>query len=136
MEPARLAKETSSKNYDASRWPSGLASTPARPTRWCAAPSACPNGRQDPRVAVLAVGEKAEQALAAGADVVGSDDLIEWIQGGWLDFDPAIATPDQIAKVGPDRPYPRPAQADAESQDPHGDSGRREGGQRHQGRQD
>jgi large subunit ribosomal protein L1 len=52
------------------------------------------------RVAVFAVGEKAEQAIAAGADVVGSDDLIEKIQGGFLDFDAAIATPDQMAKVG------------------------------------
>src|SRR5208283_2780421 len=52
------------------------------------------------RVAVFAVGEKAEEATAAGADVVGSDDLIEKIQGGFLDFDAAIATPDQMAKVG------------------------------------
>jgi large subunit ribosomal protein L1 len=49
---------------------------------------------------VFAVGDKAEQAQAAGADLVGSDDLIEKIQGGWLDFDAAIATPDQMAKVG------------------------------------
>src|SRR5580698_2869273 len=52
------------------------------------------------RVAVFAVGEKADEATAAGADVVGSDDLIEKIQGGFLDFDAAIATPDQMAKVG------------------------------------
>ena len=52
------------------------------------------------RVAVFAVGEKAEEAKSAGADVVGSDDLIEKIQGGWLEFDAAIATPDQMAKVG------------------------------------
>ena len=52
------------------------------------------------RVAVFAVGDKAEQAQAAGADIVGSDDLIEKIQGGFLDFDAAIATPDQMAKVG------------------------------------
>src|SRR6202012_774069 len=52
------------------------------------------------RVVVFAVGDKAEQAQAAGADVVGSDDLIEKIQGGWLDFDAAIATPDQMAKGG------------------------------------
>ncbi len=52
------------------------------------------------RVMVFAVGEKAAEAEAAGADVVGSDELIERIQGGWLDFDAAIATPDQMAKVG------------------------------------
>ena len=60
-----------------------------------------PNGTgKTARVAVFAVGEKAEAATAAGADIVGSDDLIEKIQGGFLDFDAAIATPDQMAKVG------------------------------------
>ena len=52
------------------------------------------------RVIVFATGDKAAEAEAAGADVVGSDDLIARIQGGWLDFDAAIATPDQMAKVG------------------------------------
>ena len=52
------------------------------------------------RVIVFAVGEKAAEAEAAGADAVGAEDLIERIQGGWLDFDAAIATPDQMAKVG------------------------------------
>ena len=52
------------------------------------------------RVVVFAVGDKAAEAEAAGADVVGSDDLIARIQGGWTDFDAAIATPDQMAKVG------------------------------------
>ena len=55
---------------------------------------------KSPRVAVFATGAKAEEAEAAGADIVGSDDLIEKIQGGFLDFDAAIATPDQMAKVG------------------------------------
>ena len=52
------------------------------------------------RVAVFAEGEKAREAEAAGADVVGSDDLIQQIQGGFLDFDATVATPDQMSKVG------------------------------------
>ena len=52
------------------------------------------------RVIVFATGDKAVEAEAAGADVVGAEDLIERIQGGWLEFDAAIASPDQMAKVG------------------------------------
>jgi large subunit ribosomal protein L1 len=52
------------------------------------------------RVLVFATGEKAEQATAAGADYVGSDDMIERINGGWLDFDAVVATPDMMGKVG------------------------------------
>ena len=52
------------------------------------------------RVLVLATGERAAQAEAAGADYVGSDDLLERIQGGWLDFDSVVATPDLMGKVG------------------------------------
>ncbi|GAB3399658.1 50S ribosomal protein L1 [Flindersiella endophytica] len=52
------------------------------------------------RVLVFATGERAEAATAAGADYVGSDDLIERIQGGWLDFDAVVATPDLMGKVG------------------------------------
>lgn len=52
------------------------------------------------RVAVFAEGERAREAEAAGADVVGSDDLVERIQAGFTDFDAAVATPDQMGKVG------------------------------------
>jgi large subunit ribosomal protein L1 len=51
-------------------------------------------------VVVFATGDKAEEARAAGADVVGSDDLIERVQGGYTDFEAAIATPDLMGKVG------------------------------------
>lgn len=52
------------------------------------------------RVAVFAAGEAATEARAAGADEVGADDLVAKINGGFLDFDVAIATPDQMGQVG------------------------------------
>ena len=52
------------------------------------------------RVAVFARGEKAEEAKAAGADIVGAEDLMETVQGGKIDFDRCIATPDMMAVVG------------------------------------
>ncbi|MDX9721113.1 MAG: 50S ribosomal protein L1 [Myxococcota bacterium] len=52
------------------------------------------------RVVVFATGEREKEAREAGADFVGADDLIEKIQGGWMDFDKAIATPDLMGKVG------------------------------------
>ncbi len=60
-----------------------------------------PNGLgKDVRVLVFAKGEKAQEAEAAGADYVGGDDLVEKIQGGWFDFDTAIASPDMMGVVG------------------------------------
>ena len=60
-----------------------------------------PNGTgKSVRVAVFAEGAKAEEALAAGAEVVGSDDLVADIQKGEINFDAAIATPDMMSKVG------------------------------------
>ena len=60
-----------------------------------------PNGTgKNIRVAVFAKGEKEKEALEAGSDYVGSDDLVEKVQKGWLEFDKAIATPDMMAAVG------------------------------------
>jgi large subunit ribosomal protein L1 len=52
------------------------------------------------RVLVFAKGEKAKEAEAAGADFVGADDIVTKIQGGWTDFDVAVATPDMMGTVG------------------------------------
>jgi len=60
-----------------------------------------PNGTgKSVRVAVFAQTEKAEEAKAAGADFIGAEDLAEKIQGGWTDFDVAVATPDMMRVVG------------------------------------
>ncbi|MCX5853139.1 MAG: 50S ribosomal protein L1 [Deltaproteobacteria bacterium] len=60
-----------------------------------------PNGLgKSVKVLVFAKGEKEKEALDAGADVVGSDDIIEKIKSGWLEFDRAIATPDMMGSVG------------------------------------
>jgi large subunit ribosomal protein L1 len=60
-----------------------------------------PNGLgKTVRVLVFAKGDKEKEALDAGADLVGSDDIIEKIKGGWLEFDRVIATPDMMGSVG------------------------------------
>ena len=55
---------------------------------------------KDIRVLVFAAGEAANAARQAGADYVGDDDLVKKIEGGWVDFDVAIATPDLMGKIG------------------------------------
>jgi large subunit ribosomal protein L1 len=60
-----------------------------------------PNGLgKEVRVLVFAKGEKEKEALDAGADLVGNDEIIEKIKGGWMEFDSVIATPDMMGAVG------------------------------------
>ena len=76
------------------------------------------------RVAVFARGPKAEEATAAGADIVGAEDLMEIVQGGKIDFDRCIATPDMMAVVGRLGKVLGPTQPDAKPTSWYGDHGR------------
>jgi large subunit ribosomal protein L1 len=102
LEAAGLAKETSGTKMDATvEVAMRLGVDPRKADQMVRGTVNLPHGTgKTARVIVFAVGDKAEEAANAGADEVGSDDLIARIQGGWLDFDAAIATPDQMAKVG------------------------------------
>ena len=102
LQAAKLAKETSSTKQDATvEVAIRLGVDPRKADQMVRGTVNLPHGTgKTACVAVFAVGDKAQEAQAAGADHVGSDDLIEKIQGGWLEFDAAIATPDQMAKVG------------------------------------
>jgi large subunit ribosomal protein L1 len=102
LQAASLAKETSPTTYDATvEVAMRLGVDPRKADQMVRGTVNLPHGTgKTARVIVFATGDKAAEAEAAGADVVGSDDLIERIQGGFLDFDAAIATPDQMAKVG------------------------------------
>ena len=98
----KLVKERAKAKFDETiEVAMNLGVDPRMPTRWCAAWSRCrtaPAARM--RVAVFARGAKAEEAKAAGADVVGAEDLVEKVQGGNIDFDRCIATPDMMPLVG------------------------------------
>ncbi|MFP5019772.1 50S ribosomal protein L1 [Pseudonocardia phyllosphaerae] len=102
LSAAKLAQETSSKNTDATvEVAMRLGVDPRKADQMVRGTVNLPHGTgKTARVIVFATGDKATEAEAAGADAVGAEDLIERIQGGWLDFDAAIATPDQMAKVG------------------------------------
>jgi large subunit ribosomal protein L1 len=102
LDAAKLAKETSKVKMDPTvEVAVRLGVDPRKADQMVRGTVNLPHGTgKTARVIVFAVGDKAAEAEAAGADAVGSDDLIERIQGGWLDFDAAIATPDQMAKVG------------------------------------
>ncbi|MDO5032378.1 50S ribosomal protein L1 [Corynebacterium sp.] len=102
LEAAKLAKETSSKNTDATvDVVFRLGVDPRKADQLVRGTVSLPNGTgKDVRVAVFAEGEKAEIAKNAGADIVGTEELIAAVTEGNIDFDVAIATPDQMAKVG------------------------------------
>lgn len=102
LQAAKLAKETSSVKMDATvDVAMRLGVDPRKADQMVRGTVNLPHGTgKTARVIVFAVADKAAEAEAAGADEVGSDELIAKIQGGWLDFDAAIATPDQMAKVG------------------------------------
>ena len=102
LEAAALAKETSATKMDATvEVAMRLGVDPRKADQMVRGTVNLPHGTgKIVRVIVFASGDRAAEATAAGADAVGSEDLIERIQGGWLDFDAAIAAPDQMAKVG------------------------------------
>ncbi|WP_426563158.1 50S ribosomal protein L1 [Angustibacter sp. McL0619] len=102
LDAVRLAKETSSTKYDATvEVAFRLGIDPRKADQMVRGTVNLPHGTgKTARVLVFATGDRAEQATAAGADYVGSDDLLEKVQGGWLDFDSVVATPDLMGKVG------------------------------------
>jgi large subunit ribosomal protein L1 len=102
LEAVRLAKETSTVKFDATvEVAMRLGVDPRKADQMVRGTVNLPHGTgKTARVAVFAAGERADQAEAAGADFVGADDLIERVQGGFLDFDAAVATPDLMGKVG------------------------------------
>ncbi|GAA2704773.1 50S ribosomal protein L1 [Micromonospora olivasterospora] len=101
-EAVKLAKETTSVKFDATvEVAMRLGVDPRKADQMVRGTVNLPHGTgKTARVIVFAAGAKAEEAAAAGADEVGTDELVARIQGGWLDFDAAIATPDQMAKIG------------------------------------
>ncbi len=101
-EAVRLVKQTSVTRYDATiEVALRLGVDPRKADQMVRGTVNLPHGTgKTARVLVFAVGDRAEQAREAGADHVGSDDLIERIQGGWLEFDACVATPDLMGKVG------------------------------------
>jgi large subunit ribosomal protein L1 len=102
LEAARIAKQTSPSKFDATvEVAMRLGVDPRKADQMVRGTVNLPHGTgKTARVAVFATGERAEEAKAAGADIVGSDDLIAKVEGGWLDFDAAVATPDLMGKVG------------------------------------
>jgi large subunit ribosomal protein L1 len=102
LEAVRLAQATSTSKYDATvEVAFRLGVDPRKSDQIVRGTVNLPHGTgKTARVLVFATGERAEQARAAGADIVGGDELIERVAAGFTDFDSAVATPDLMGKVG------------------------------------
>jgi large subunit ribosomal protein L1 len=102
LEAVRLARDTSTTSYDATvEVALRLGVDPRKADQMVRGTVNLPHGTgKTARVLVFATGDRAEQARAAGADIVGADELIDEVQKGRLDFDAVVATPDLMGKVG------------------------------------
>jgi large subunit ribosomal protein L1 len=103
LDAVRLAKKTSTtKKFDPTvEVAMCLGVDPRKADQMVRGTVSLPHGTgKTARVAVFATGDKADEARAAGADIVGGDELIEQVAGGMLDFDAAVSTPDLMGKVG------------------------------------
>src|SRR5213595_2669956 len=101
-EGIKLIKETSTAKFDTTvELHLRMGVDPKQADQMVRGSAVLPNGTgKTVRVIVFAQGDRARDAQAAGADAVGAEDLAKRIEGGWLDFDVAIATPDMMAQVG------------------------------------
>jgi len=102
LDAIKLAKQTSTVKFDPTvEVAMRLGVDPRKADQMVRGTVNLPHGTgKTARVIVFASGAKADEAVNAGADEVGTDELVARIQGGWLEFDAAVATPDQMAKIG------------------------------------
>lgn len=102
LQAVRLAKEVAAAKFDETvEVHIRLGVDPRQADQQVRGTVVLPHGTgKTARVVVFAQGDKAREAEEAGADLVGGDDLVEKVQGGWLEFDAAVATPDMMGKVG------------------------------------
>ena len=102
LEAVELARQTNTVSFDATvEAHLRLGVDPRHADQMVRGTVVLPHGTGNTvRVAVFAQGEKAQEALRAGADEVGGDDLVKKIEAGWLEFDVALATPDSMGIVG------------------------------------
>src|SRR5437016_13124417 len=102
LDAIKLAKQTSTVKFDPTvEVAMRLGVDPRKADQMVRGTVNLPHGTgKTARVLVFATGDRAEGARAAGADIVGSDELIAEVEGGRLDFDAVVATPDMMGKVG------------------------------------